>query len=181
MTSSTPIMHRRWKRAAEGCSACQAANTMLGSKLRPIADESLELSAIRPCPPPQSPSLRESTDALHTGTDALCVEQFGLGVATVMSENKAPVSASPADPFPLLDRVGYASLVGGLLVVLITFFTSYSHVDVFGVHFNVTQQIGIPFLFAALAALVSEVKLASNDRCADQRAREREAHEAARE
>jgi dsDNA-specific endonuclease/ATPase MutS2 len=35
----------------------------------------------------------------------------------------------------------------------------------------VNQQIGIPLLLAALAALVGEVKLASNNRCADQRDR----------
>jgi hypothetical protein len=83
---------------------------------------------------------------------------------------------------PLLDRNGLASLIGGLLVILITFFTSYGHVDLFGhFRFAVDQQIGIPLLLTALAALVGEVKLASNSRCADQRAREREANAAARE
>ena len=43
--------------------------------------------------------------------------------------------------------------------------------------FKVNQQIGIPLLLAALAALVGEVKLASNNRRADQSAREREARE----
>ena len=43
----------------------------------------------------------------------------------------------------------------GTLVVLITFFTSYSHVDI-PAHDSiaVNQQIGIPLLLAALAALV---------------------------
>jgi len=118
-----------------------------------------------------------------------------LGVATVMAENEAPVSSGQTDPFPFLDRAGYASLVGGCLVVLITFFSSYSHVDLLGIRFSVNQQIGIPVLIAAVAALVGELKLASNNRCADQcsreqkararereaRAREREANEAARE
>jgi hypothetical protein len=96
-----------------------------------------------------------------------------------------------------LDPMGWASLAAGLLVVLITFFTSYSHVDLIGfLHSKVDQQIGIPLLLAAMAALVGEdevfsegvVKLASNHRCADQntrereaRAREREANEADRE
>ena len=75
-------------------------------------------------------------------------------------------------PFPWLDRSGQAALVACSLVVLITFFTSYSHVDI-PAHESVTvnQQIGIPLLLAALAALVGEVKLASNNRCADQRDR----------
>ncbi|MCT0219653.1 hypothetical protein KQ304_11730 [Synechococcus sp. CS-1329] len=101
-----------------------------------------------------------------------------------MAENDAPVSSAQPDPFPFLDRAGSASLVGGCLVVLITFLTSYSHVDLLGIHFNVNQQIGIPVLLVAVAALVGEdevfsegvVKLASNDRCADQGAREREAN-----
>ncbi len=33
---------------------------------------------------------------------------------------------------PALDPAGWVSLVAGLLIVLITFFTSYSHVDLFG-------------------------------------------------
>jgi hypothetical protein len=81
-----------------------------------------------------------------------------------------------------LDPAGWASLAAGLLVILITFFTSYSHVDLFGfLQFKVNQQIGIPLLLAAMAALVGEVKLASNSRRADQSAREREANEADRE
>jgi uncharacterized membrane protein len=71
--------------------------------------------------------------------------------------------------------MGWASLAAGLLVASISFFTSYSHVDLLGIRFTVNQQIGIPVLLAAVAALVGEVKLASNDRCADQSAREREA------
>jgi hypothetical protein len=94
-----------------------------------------------------------------------------------------------AGVFPALDPVGWVSLAAGLLVILITFFTSYSHVDLFGfLRFKINQQIGIPLLLAAMAALVGEVKLASNRRRADQSAREREArarkraaNEAARE
>ena len=82
--------------------------------------------------------------------------------------------------FPWLDRSGQAALVASSLVVLITFFTSHSHVDI-PAHESVTvnQQIGIPLLLAALAALVGEdevfseglVKLASNNSFADQRDR----------
>jgi hypothetical protein len=86
------------------------------------------------------------------------------------------------DNAPPLDPAGWVSLSAGLLIILITFFTSYSHVDLFGfLHFKVNQQIGIPLLLAALAALVGEVKLASNSRRADQSAREREARERKRE
>ena len=104
-----------------------------------------------------------------------------------ISDRRAADAETSSNP---LDSMGWASLAAGLLVVLITFFTSYSHVDLIGfLHFNVDQQIGIPLLLAAMAALVGEdevfsegvVKLASNHRRADQRARERAANEADRE
>jgi hypothetical protein len=86
------------------------------------------------------------------------------------------------DNAPPLDPVGWVSLAAGLLIILITFFTSYSHVDLFGfLQFKVNQQIGIPLLLAAMAALAGEAKLAFNNRRADQSAREREANEADRE
>ncbi|MFM8277395.1 MAG: hypothetical protein ACKN89_10510 [Cyanobium sp.] len=100
-----------------------------------------------------------------------------------------PRAAEAGETPPLLDAMGWASLAAGSLIVLITFFTSYSHVNLFGVfQFKINQQIGIPLLLAAMAALFGEVKLASNDRCADQnsrmreeRARQREARERVRE
>ncbi|MCT0219671.1 DUF1800 domain-containing protein [Synechococcus sp. CS-1329] len=125
--------------------------------------------------------IRETTDVCAHDTDVLSVDRFWFAVATLMAENEASISSAQPDPFPFLDRAGSASLVGGCLVVLITFFTSYSHVDLLGIHFSVNQQIGIPVLLAAVAALVGEVKLASNDRCADQGAREREARARERE
>jgi hypothetical protein len=86
------------------------------------------------------------------------------------------------DNAPPLDPAGWVSLAAGVLIILITFFTSYSHVDLFRfLQFKVNQQIGIPLLLAAMAALVGEVKLASNSRRADQSAREREARERKRE
>ncbi len=82
------------------------------------------------------------------------------------------MAVSNAPTFPWLDRSGQAALLAGILVVLITFFTSYSHVDIpANASVAVNQQIGIPLLLAALAALIGEVKLASNARCADQRDR----------
>jgi hypothetical protein len=76
------------------------------------------------------------------------------------------------EPIPWLDQSGLAALVAGSLVVLISFFTSYSHVDI-PAHASVAvnQQIGIPLLLAALAALLGDVKLASNARSPDQRDR----------
>ena len=81
-------------------------------------------------------------------------------------------SLTAEEPYPWLDRSGLAALLAGSLLVLITSFTSYSHVDI-PAHdsIQVNQQIGIPLLVAALAALFGEVKLASNSRCADQRDR----------
>jgi len=66
--------------------------------------------------------------------------------------------------YPRLNQSGLAALVAGSLVVLITFFTSYSHVDI-PAHASVeiNQPIGIPLLLAALAALVGEVKMPSNN------------------
>jgi hypothetical protein len=93
-----------------------------------------------------------------------------------MSRLSEPQSADAGEIQPLLDPMGWISLAAGFLVALITFFTSYSHVDVFGfLQFQVNQQIGIPLLLAALVPLFVEVKLASNSRCADQIARKREA------
>jgi len=105
---------------------------------------------------------------------------------SLTSETRTTESGDNAPP---LDPSGWTSVTAGLLVILITFFTSYSHVDLFGIlQFKVNQQIGIPLLLAAVAALFGEVKLASNSRRADQRARveeasarEREANEADRE
>jgi len=94
---------------------------------------------------------------------------------------EAPNTGS-GDNAPPLDPAGWVSLAAGLLVILITIFTSYSHVDLFGfLRFRVNQQIGVPLLLAAVAALVGEVKLASNSRRADQSAREREASARERE
>jgi hypothetical protein len=82
------------------------------------------------------------------------------------------IGETAQEPFPWLDRAGLAALLAGTLILLITFFTSYSHVDIPAQgSIQVNQQIGISLLFAALAALFGEVKLASNGRCAAERDR----------
>ena len=43
-----------------------------------------------------------------------------------MAQNK---ELTAKDPYPWLNRSGLAALLAGSLLVLITFFTSYSHVD----------------------------------------------------
>jgi hypothetical protein len=97
------------------------------------------------------------------------LNQFDGRLVTVMVE---AIGLAQKQSFPWLDRAGLAALLAGTLILLITFFTSYSHVDIpaFG-SIQVNQQIGISLLFAALAALFGEVKLASNGRCAAERDR----------
>ncbi len=106
-------------------------------------------------------------------------DQFDGGLVTVMEES---IEATAREPFPWLDRAGLAALLAGTLILLITFFTSYSHVDIpaYG-SIQVNQQIGISLLFAALAALFGEVKLASNGRCAAERDRIKQRIRAAEE
>ena len=74
-----------------------------------------------------------------------------------MSFTTGAVNTGSGDNAPL-DPAGWVSLAAGLLIILITFFTSYSHVDLFGfLQFKVNQQIGIPLLLAAMAALVARL------------------------
>ena len=103
---------------------------------------------------------------MHT---CVLLNQFDGGLVTVMVE---AIGLTQKQPFPWLDRAGLAALLAGTLILLITFFTSYSHVDIPAQgSIQVNQQIGISLLFAALAALFGEVKLASNGRCAAERDR----------
>jgi len=103
---------------------------------------------------------------MHT---CVLLDQFDVGLVTVMME---ATGLAQKEPFPWLDRAGLAALLAGTLILLITFFTSYSHVDIPAQgNIQVNQQIGISLLFAALAALFGEVKLASNGRCAAERDR----------
>ena len=102
-------------------------------------------------------------------TCVLLVDRFDGGLVMVMAE---AIGLAQKEPFPWLDRAGLAALLAGTLILLITFFTSYSHVDIPAQgSIQVNQQIGISLLFAALAALFGEVKLASNGRCAAERDR----------
>jgi len=60
--------------------------------------------------------------------------------------------------------MGWGSLAAGLLVASITFFTSYGHVDLFGIlQFKVNQQIGIPLLLAVEQESERRTKLIEND------------------
>ena len=80
-----------------------------------------------------------------------------------------------------LDQQGWITIVAGLLLALITLFTSYSHVDIPGfgaIGFN--QQVGLPFILASLAALVVDAQLATRRRIRDQRDRVRAQEDRAR-
>jgi hypothetical protein len=79
------------------------------------------------------------------------------------------------------DLQGWIAVIGGTLLALITLFTGYDHVDLFGrVTVRINQQIGISVLFASLATLVVEAQLASRRRDRDQSDRAREADARAR-
>ena len=81
-----------------------------------------------------------------------------------------------------LDRQGWITVVAGLLLALITLFTSYDHVDLPALGtISIDQQIGVPLLLASLAALAFEAELASRRRSRDQSDRAREADLAAEE
>jgi len=79
------------------------------------------------------------------------------------------------------DLQGLITVIGGVLLALITLFTGYDHVDLFGrATIRINQQIGISVLFASLATLVVEAQLASRRRDRDQSDRSREADARAR-
>ena len=61
---------------------------------------------------------------MHT---CVLLDQFDGGLVTVMEES---IEATSRESFPWLDRAGLAALLAGTLILLITFFTSYSHVDI---------------------------------------------------
>jgi hypothetical protein len=80
------------------------------------------------------------------------------------------------------DLQGCITVVAGVLLALITLFTGYDHVDLFGrVTVTINQQIGVFILLASLATLVVEAQLASRRRNRDSVDRAREADAAARE
>ena len=88
------------------------------------------------------------------------------------------------------DLQGWITVVAGVLLALITLFTGYDHVDLFGrVTVRINQQIGVFILLAPLATLVvvdavlSEgvAQLASRRRNRDSNDRAREADSEAEE
>ena len=79
------------------------------------------------------------------------------------------------------DLQGCITVVAGVLLALITLFTGYDHVDLFGrITVTINQQIGVFILLASLATLVVEAQLASRRRNRDQIDRARAAAERAR-
>ena len=58
---------------------------------------------------------------------------MSTGLAKLMTFTPEPNSIDPGENASPLDPVGWFSLAAGFLVILITFITSYSHVDLFGV------------------------------------------------
>ncbi|MBM5808460.1 MAG: hypothetical protein FJ051_01365 [Cyanobacteria bacterium M_surface_9_m1_291] len=80
------------------------------------------------------------------------------------------------------DLQGWITVIGGILLGLITLFTGYDHVDVFGrATLRINQQVGLLVLVASLATLVVEAQLASRRRYRDQIDRARAANATARE
>ncbi len=79
------------------------------------------------------------------------------------------------------DLQGWIAVIGGILLALITLFTGYDHVDVFGrVTVRINQQIGVFILLASLATLVVETQLASRRRNRERYFADRERNIAAR-
>ena len=80
------------------------------------------------------------------------------------------------------DLQGLITVIAGVLLALITLFTGYDHVDLFGrATIRINQQIGLSVLFASLATLVVVAQLASRRRNRDSNDRAREADSAAEE
>lgn len=81
-----------------------------------------------------------------------------------------------------MDRQALATLVAGVLLLLISFSTNYRYGDL--QHFGslaINEQVGMGLHLAALAALFGDVELATRLRHRAERARERETNEADRE
>lgn len=75
-----------------------------------------------------------------------------------------------------LDLQGWITVIAGLLIALITLFTSYAHVDLPGLGaIPIDQQIGVPLLLTSLATLVGDAQLATRRRSRDQGDRAQEA------
>jgi hypothetical protein len=108
------------------------------------------------------------------------------GMANEQNANEQNAS-DPAAPEPAdldragLDRLGPFDLQGwltvaaGLLLALITLFTSYDHVDIPGSGtIPLDQQVGVLLLLALVPALVGDAQLATRSRLRAQRDRVQE-------
>jgi hypothetical protein len=90
--------------------------------------------------------------------------------------------SDPPPRRPLLDRQALATFLAGVLLLLISFTTNYTHGEL--QHFGslaINEQVGMGLHLAVLAALFGDVELATRLRHRAERAREQEANEAARE
>jgi hypothetical protein len=78
-----------------------------------------------------------------------------------MTESMIPSSGEPVAR-PWIDQQGLATLVGGSLLILISYFTNFSHDDLFRfADLDIDKQIGVSLHAAALAALAGDVELAT--------------------
>ena len=113
-----------------------------------------------------------------------------FGLATVMTDVQS-LSGQPdsAPPPRLLDRQGLSTRAGGALLLLISFTTNYGDDKLSRFRrLPAHEQVGMGLHIAALAALVSDVQLASrlrhraaNEAARAERARQREADAKERE
>ena len=111
------------------------------------------------------------------------VDRRWFGLATVVSDVQS-LSGQPdsAPPPRLLDLQGWSTLVAGALLLLISFTTNYGDDKLSRFRrLPAHEQIGMGLHFAALAALVGDVQLASRLRHRAERTRKQEAYEAAEE
>ena len=122
------------------------------------------------------------------GTSGPSMDRYRVESATWL--DLAPGGAPPPPPqHPLIDRQGLATFLAGVLLLLISFNTNYCYGDLqHFVSLAINEQIGMGLHLAALAALFSDVELASrlrhraaNETARAARTREQEAYEAARD
>ena len=89
-------------------------------------------------------------------TGALWRYRSRVGLANLMGEK---TSESPDTIRPTCyEGQSLAALLGGILLILISFFTNYGYDDLLGLFsFEANNQIGVSLHIAALAALVSKL------------------------
>jgi hypothetical protein len=89
----------------------------------------------------------------------------------------AATTPSPQTLQLLLDRQALATLIAGILLLLISFTTNYSYGDLQHYRsFGIDEQVGVGLHLAAVAALFGDAELATRlgHRAADEAAQERE-------